>query len=114
MTYTKIKNSRELGVQKVPNLPDWVKETNELKDDIDTVQTNLTTEIGSSAVGSTSLATGALTGAVSHGLLSQPVAVILTPESNEILWVSGVSSTEFIVNRATGPAPATVYYLAEI
>ena len=121
MTYTKIKTSRELGKQLVPNLPDWVKETNALKDDIvtvqtnvDTVQSNLTAEIATYTAGSTALATGALTGGVSHGLASTPVAVILTPTNTGALWVTNVGSSSFVVNRETGPGPITVYYRAEI
>jgi len=114
MTYTKIKTSRELPEQKIPNLPDWVQSTNDLKDDVVTVQTNLTTEIAQSAVGTTSLTGGVLTGAVAHGLASTPTVVILTSGADERFWVTSIGATNFIVNRSTGPSPGTVYYKAEI
>ncbi len=63
--------------------------------------------------GAVTLASGATT-TVNHGLGAAPTAVLLTPTITQTLWVTNITATSFVVNRASATTTPIVYWRAEV
>ncbi len=55
---------------------------------------------------------GSATEVVTHGLGVTPSSVFLTPKGNTLIWITGITSTTFTVNRSGTSGNRTFSWLA--